>query len=92
MPIIVRSQHGPVVFMLSLCGPAGFQLVRQQEDPLQEEHREVPGGGQHLRHEDGPGGHAERRLAAHAKLHRSLLQLHLKYLTVGVYCIMVFYS
>ena len=27
----------------------GEQLVRKQENPLQEEHREGPGGGQHVR-------------------------------------------
>jgi len=82
----------------SLSTPAGVQLVWQQEDPLQEEHREVPGGGQHLRHEDGPGRHAQRRLAAHAKLHRSrpqplpnrlqirMLQLQLHHIQIRVCC------
>lgn len=32
--------------------PAGIKLVRQQENPIQEKHRQVPGGGQHVRGED----------------------------------------
>ena len=31
------------------CVFSGQQLVRKQEDPIQEEHREGPGGGQHVR-------------------------------------------
>ena len=31
----------------------GEQLVRQQEDPIQEEHCQSPGGGQHVRGEGG---------------------------------------
>ncbi len=34
----------------------GQQLVRQQADPLQEEHRQGPGGGQHVRGQGGGGG------------------------------------
>lgn len=35
-------------FLLSIF-PSGIQLVRQQEDPLQKKHWQVPGGGQPVR-------------------------------------------
>ena len=37
-------------------------MVREQEDPLQEEHREGPGGGQHVRRQSGRGGGYSRRV------------------------------
>ena len=36
--------------------PSGEQLVRQQADPLQEEHRQGAGGGQHVRGQGGGDG------------------------------------
>ena len=35
--------------------PQGEQLVREQADPLQEEHREGSGGGEHVRCKSRPG-------------------------------------
>lgn len=48
----------------------GLQLVWQQENSLQEEHQQVPGGGQPLRHEDGDGRSTGRGFPAHTQLHR----------------------
>lgn len=48
----------------------GLQLVRQQANSLQEKHRQVPGGGQPLCHENSLGGQTGRGFPAHAELHR----------------------
>lgn len=55
-----------------MCFPSlqGLQLVRQQENSLQEEHQQVPGGGQSLCHENSGGCEAGRGFSAHSKLHR----------------------
>lgn len=54
----------------SLSFLSGLQLVWKQENSLQEEHQQVPGGGEPLRYEDGAGGQAGRGLPPHSKLYR----------------------
>lgn len=49
---------------------SGLQLVWQQENSLQEEHQQVPGGSQPLRHEDGAGGQTGGGFAPHSQLYR----------------------
>lgn len=48
----------------------GLQLVWQQENSLQEEHQQVPGGSQPLRDEDGVRDQAGWRVPPHPKLYR----------------------
>jgi len=40
------------LFLLSLLLLTGIKLVREQENPIQEKHRQVPRRGQHVRGED----------------------------------------
>jgi len=42
---------------------SGEQLVRKQEDPLQEEHREGPRGGQHVRRQGCRRSHLSWQLS-----------------------------
>ena len=42
---------------------SGEQLVRKQEDPLQEEHRQGPGGGQHVRRQGRGRSNLSRELS-----------------------------
>ena len=44
---------------------SGFQLVRQQADPIQEEHREGTGRGQRVRHQESH--RAERGRGRHGR-------------------------
>lgn len=51
--VVCATPRGPFVLFVVSVGVANLQLVRQQANSLQEEHRQGAGGGKHVRSQKG---------------------------------------